>query len=543
MGFNYEKNKHNDEHGSQWTSYSDLFLGLSTVFLLLYVTTSLRTGTTGVQHQIEKERLTQQVQDLKNQLKVYNSLKKEYMEQGATKEEEEMYSQLMNKLTLLKEEAKDEKEALRQQALENENKEKALNQYQQMVRNIVNANMIAKTRIARRDKTIEQKDEQLSEQSEEINTLQADVQAKQDAIAKTEAQIAETNSKLEQRLRQLRQAYKDQNLSKKKYEEQVSKIQSEHDERVTELSQKNKEAAKKLAVLNSELNEKEGQVSTLQAKVEEKGREAESLAGKLKETEGKYASEIAKMRGEHEAQRAHDRKAFDDEMKKQKLSAAERERREAEFKDKVAKKEKDLEDRIRKTEGSLAKARAEADARRNLAKDIKKALAGAGVGAEVDAETGDVLLDFGGQYFDTGSAKLKPGMTAVIEKAMPAYTRALLENPKISKKISAVEIVGFASPTYKGRCINASSSSADDKAALKYNLDLSYQRARSVFGYVTDKMEFKNQGKLNPLMKASARSYLAEVNRNRDVAANSEACSSEQIKRAQRVLIKFALDN
>ena len=47
MGLDYKK-KHSHGGGdseSFWTSYSDLFLGLSSIFLMLYVVASLRTGT------------------------------------------------------------------------------------------------------------------------------------------------------------------------------------------------------------------------------------------------------------------------------------------------------------------------------------------------------------------------------------------------------------------------------------------------------------------------------------------------------------------
>ena len=81
MSLHYKRNSGAHGHGdSQWTSYSDLFMGLSVVFLLLYVTASLRTGTTGLQQSVEKAKMVEEMHDLKNQLKAYNSIKKEYLE-------------------------------------------------------------------------------------------------------------------------------------------------------------------------------------------------------------------------------------------------------------------------------------------------------------------------------------------------------------------------------------------------------------------------------------------------------------------------------
>jgi uncharacterized membrane protein YciS (DUF1049 family) len=70
MSFNYQKNKDGHSQDSFWTSYSDLFLGLSTIFLLLYVVSSLRTGTDAIKSQLDNEKLSMKVQELENQLKM-----------------------------------------------------------------------------------------------------------------------------------------------------------------------------------------------------------------------------------------------------------------------------------------------------------------------------------------------------------------------------------------------------------------------------------------------------------------------------------------
>ena len=73
MGLNYQS-KHKNDSESFWTSYSDLFLGLSSIFLLLYVVASLRTGTDGIRHSTENKKLKVEIQDLKNQLATYDSV-------------------------------------------------------------------------------------------------------------------------------------------------------------------------------------------------------------------------------------------------------------------------------------------------------------------------------------------------------------------------------------------------------------------------------------------------------------------------------------
>ena len=120
----------------------------------------------------------------------------------------------MNKLSLLQEEAKTEKERLQQQALENGQKEKALNQYQQMVRNIINANMIAKTRIKKRDDVIWRTGNWNIWTIDRNCRSGKNLAAKKRQIQEGESKIAEANQALEKRMKQLREAYKSQEISK-----------------------------------------------------------------------------------------------------------------------------------------------------------------------------------------------------------------------------------------------------------------------------------------------------------------------------------------
>ena len=43
------------------------------------------------------------------------------------------------------------------------------------------------------------------------------------------------------------------------------------------------------------------------------------------------------------------------------------------------------------------------DARRDIAREIKKGFAAAGIKADVDGKTGEVVLDFGDHYFESDS--------------------------------------------------------------------------------------------------------------------------------------------
>src|SRR5690606_34949406 len=106
--------------------------------------------------------------------------------------------------------------------------------------------------------------------------------------------------------------------------------------------------------------------------------------------------------------------------------------------------------------------------------------------ASVDEKTGDVTIDFGDEYFDSGKTELKTGMMSSLKKFMPTYSQTLFSDPEVAKNIEFVEIIGFASPTYQGRFINPQSLDVRDQEAVKYNLELSQGRANSVFEYIID---------------------------------------------------------
>ncbi len=555
MSFQYKKDKSGDESGMQWTSYSDLFMSLSVIFLLMYVTASLKQGTASLQQNIENTNLKQQLTDLKQQIKVYNTLKEDYMTEDASKDEQKAYQELMGKLNLLQDDAKNEKNALRQKAKENEEKEVALNKYQKLISNIINTNVLSKAQIKRRDKIIVKKDDIISERQVEIKSLERTVAEKKAVIEKGKAEIAEVNTELEQKVKELTYAYNSHNISKKKMEAEKERLREENSEKVAALQKENIEAAKQLGQVSSTLETVESQLENTKSNLEKVGEEKGRLAKELESTEGKYAAQMKGLQESYDRKRAAEKAAFDTELHKHKMSAEAKANREAQFKAAAEQEAKDLKgqlaglsNKMAATQGELTKARAQIEQRKSLARDIKANFAKNGIKADVDQATGDVVLDFGTEYFDTGKASLKPGMRNIIEKAMPIYSQSLFGNEKVSKKIKAVEIIGFASPTYQGKYIDPQSLNPGDRTAVDFNLDLSFNRARSIFKYVfdTNKMNFKYQQQLLPLVKVTGRSFLAERKNARDLASpnmtQKEFCETHDCSKAQRVIIRFNLD-
>ncbi|MFZ4403646.1 MAG: microtubule-binding protein, partial [Pseudobdellovibrionaceae bacterium] len=358
--------------------------------------------------------------------------------------------------------------------------------YQQMVRNIINSDKFAKTKIAQRNTVI-------SEQDLNIDQLESAVKEKENLITQNEKQIAQANKELKDKMAQLKKSYKQNKITAKIYENRISKTKQEALAKLELLKNEKSNYEQQLADTQNKLGQIAGQLQNTQ-------QELVTTSGRLQDTQGQLKNTQGQLRN--------------------------------------------TEGQLKDTTGQLAQAKAEMDTRRLIAQEIKNGFAKAGIKADVDMKTGEVLLDFGKAYFDNDSSKLKKEMRTVLEKAVPIYSKSLFGNPKISKKISAVEVIGFASPTFKGRFVDPSSSKPEDKEAIKYNMDLSYQRARSIFSYILDErsMNFEHQKDLLPMMKVSGRSFLEVLNVNRGVASGEDFCKVNDCKKAQRVIIRFGMD-
>jgi chromosome segregation ATPase len=632
MSLDYQKlkQKQNGDEGSFWTSYSDLFMVLCVVFLLLYVVASLRSGTNSVQNQIENQKLKAESQDLKKQIQAYNALKDDYLEKDASPDEAKMYEELMSKLSLLQEEAHEEKRQLEAKAGENEAKAKALNQYQQMVRNIVNTNLLSNKKIKFRNEVIVKKNDEIKDMDSTIQTQTQDISQKAQLIAQNQKQIesqekeiyekqqvldqkkqqvamlesqvnekAQTiqanqskinslNSDLSQKIKELEKTSTSANTSKTELNRKIAIMKLQNAKQIGELQNKTKEMKDSVETINRELANAEGQLQDARGKMAEQEALKQKLQADMAAASADHQNKMAKMRSDFDAKMNAERAALEKQLEGEKASAAEKVKRLGEFKDKIAGEKASLEknlaalkdevgkvkgeadnlkgqlataqkehgrymaavDQLQKDNaglsGDLKKAQANLDAKKKLAKKIADNLAKNGIKAGVDGKTGDVTIQFGDEYFDTGRADLKPNMKQVLQKFVPTYSKSLLEDEKVAKEISSVEIVGFSSPTYQGRYVDPASLDIKDRAAVSYNLDLSYNRAKSIFNYMFDKntMTYAHQKDMLPLVKVTGRSFLAEEVKGRNIASGlaiKDYCAQYNCEKSQKVIIRFNL--
>lgn len=638
MSLDYQKLKQkNQDDGSFWTSYSDLFMVLSVVFLLLYVVSSLRTGTTSVQSQMQQSKLKAEAMDYKKQLQAYNALKDDYLEKEASQDEAKMYEELMNKLSLLQDEANEEKRQLEAKAQENVEKAQALNQYQQMVRNIVNTNLLSKKKIKFRDELIVKKNESIKEmdstiqtQTNEINQkaqtiaqnrkqieeqereieekqrvldlkkqqvaqLESEVNEKSQTIASNQAKINNLNSDLTTKIKELEKTSSAANMSKAELNRKIAIMKLQNAKKIGELQNQTKDMQEAVQEINRELADAEGQLNDAKGKIAQQEALKQKLEAEMAEANAAHQSKLAEMRKAFDDKMKAERGALEKQLEGEKASAAEKLAALNDFKNKMAKEKGDLEkhlaslkDEVGKAKGEADKAKGEADnlkgqladakkehgrylaaidglqkdkaglagdlqrakavldAKKKLASKIANNLAKNGIKAGVDGKTGDVTIQFGDEYFDLGKADLKPNMIATLRKFVPTYSKSLLEDEKVAKEISSVEIVGFSSPTYKGKYVDPQSLAEHDRAAVSYNLDLSYNRAKSIFNYMFDKkeMNYQYQKEMLPLVKVTGRSFLAEEVKGRDIASGlsiKDYCAKFNCEKSQKVIIRFNL--
>jgi len=493
MAFGHRKKRNEPHQDSMWTSYSDLFLGLSIVFLLLYVTSSIRQGTDGIQKHIEYKQLVKENEDIKQQLRIYTTLKDNYIENHANPDEQKDYEELMNKLNLLQDEAKTEKMKLEEQALENGKKAQALNKYQQMIRNIIQSNVIAKSRIKERDTVIDKNETVITQQDSEIKGLEKQIFEKQEELNGRTQQISNLEIQLKDKLEKLQKSYKAQHISKKNFEKQKLQLQEQAKAQIGQLKARTDQ-------LSSELNQAQGRLQKTTGELGLINKKLQQTTGEL----GSAKNRLAQTAGELDS----------------------------------------TKNKLNMTKEELARANENLNAKKKLVAQIKDAFRKKGIKSDVDEKSGDVLLDFGDSYFATGRSDLRAEMKKILEKAIPAYSSSLFEDPNIAKRIQSVEIVGFASPTYNGRFIDPRSMKPEDRSAINFNLDLSYNRAKSIFGYVFDKkkMQFKHQDQLLKLVKVTGRSFFDQVEQRAPTSKDAEEfCKVNDCAKLQRVIIKFNL--
>jgi len=698
MSLNYEKLKKKQESsGDFWTSYSDLATVISVLFLLLYAVAILRNQSVSVSERISAKRAQQEIETLQEQINAYEILKQEYLENGASQRERKMYEELLGQMQLMESQAREEKEQAQRTVAASTEKEKGLNKYQAMIKNIITANMIAQSTIKKRDNIIIEKTKSV----DELSKIASD---REDQIAQNNREITNIQKKLEESISEVKNAYRSKARSKKKLREEIARLQAESTQKVQALQNVNTEYAQQLDTAKSLITEKQRALEDKSSKLQQAQAENTKIMGELEQRQKNYQDSISRLQASNQQKLNEERKQFEESLNREKLTAQAKLEREQAYREKVERDkqafntklnqlegqleetkqaiaqkeagyrgsiaklssakqglEKQLSEREAEYQGSLSKLSAEKsrilgelekqqgdyqasigkleqdyqsklgreraefeaslnreklgaqaraareaayrakvdgdraaydakmrelgsqlegtrkaiadkeaqykgsleklasakqglerelsgykgreEARREVSERIRRNFAKAGINASINSKTGEVTIHFGEEYFDYGSSSMKEGMIKVLQKAIPTYAQSLFADPKLAEKIANVEIIGFASPTYRGKYVNPKDLSPGARAAVNYNMDLSYQRAKSIFEYVFNPkaMNYERQRDLLQLTKVSGLSYLrsqgaTEAERN---LTDDQYCDKYDCTKSQKVIIKF----
>ena len=490
MGFNYNDLKQQDQHQLHWATYSDLFMVFSVVFLLLYTVSSLRTSTQNLLNLEQVRQIQAENEDLKQQLKVYEVQKDHYLQTKASQKEQQNYDELIQHLSLLQNNIQNENQQLKLQAKKNAQKKQSLNKYQKMIQNIINANMVKAHAIKERNRRVAN----IKQQKNKINKKHMQLAM---ALAESEKDLDSIKTKLAHEQKKLLNEKKQKSFMVKKFEA----TRLAYKEQIKNLKQKQQAAKAQL----------KQQVAAKQKELKQQNLSAAAHKKALK-----------KFKSQAQRQAQNQQKQY-------------------------AKQVASLQNKIKSVQGDLKKALKNSKQTKQLARKLKEALKQSNLQAQVNQKTGDVVISFKDEYFDTDKYKLKDGMKSILQQFVPLYAQTLFSNPEVAKKINQVEVVGFASPTYRGKFVDPRQVSRTSKQAINYNLDLSYRRAKSIFSYIldSDKLQgFKNRKKLMSLIKVSGRSFLAEKTTRQPAEhlSSDDFCKLHDCKKAQKVIIKFNLD-
>lgn len=518
--FRVDQNDENSDSQKSLSSYSDLFVAISFVFLFLFITANIQNGVSQLVMEIQKEkdrkaqadeikkineRQQAEIQELITKyeriITTYKTEKERYLKESAPKDEMEIYEQAVSKLKLIEEEKFKKKEEYEKLSKNFEEKAQEYQNFRETLSNIIDANLVIKKRIA---ETQQQKDTL----EKNLNTYKAEFKEKT---------IAEFNKDYEAKVSNMEKQLD------KKFEDEVKEVKKNYDVQIKKVEKANE---RKIASIQ-EAHQIEIEKELAQAKLSQDqliAKKEEMFQAQLQKAQGDHSEEINALKNQ-QAENA----------KQHAAALSETQQEVKHFQDKLAFSKVDQSQAIKDISGAIANAFKEK-----------------GIKAKIDPETGEVTLDFEEAYFKMGSHRLTKSMKKKLREVLPVYSDAVFSDKAKLDRIESFEIVGYSSPIFGSKYVNPKELSAKNYWALNYNLDLSYRRARSVFKYIFNPYKakaFTKKQQMFQMTKVSGRSYL-EGRVPQSVSANGkknkkiswkEYCAKYDCDQQQKVVIKFNL--
>jgi hypothetical protein len=267
-------------------SYSDLFMVLSFVFLLLYVISTLNSGVALIQ---EKHKSQSEQQKLRETVAKYERT----LENELTEEQKKEFEELNRGLDRLKAEAQEAREYQKKMVEIAETKERELEEYRETVKTMFIGQVKSAQALKKKEELLErtksESEAKLREQNRTIASLQEDLSSKAQAIAAKEQEVAKRRLEVEKIQQQVSELTGKQKLAQA--QEQHLKVLQQT------LSSKENELTKALASQKNLQAEREELERSSQEQLAQLKRESsEALEKTIAEGESKVAAAEAKYK-------------------------------------------------------------------------------------------------------------------------------------------------------------------------------------------------------------------------------------------------------
>jgi outer membrane protein OmpA-like peptidoglycan-associated protein len=508
------------EGGNFWTSYSDLLLGLSVIFLVLFFFSTLRAG-------VEQLKAKITVEDSQNFLKGK-------VPESLAKEQQSQREQLKKNL----DELNQQRVQMAQSALQANQAMKNLETQQQLFDSMMKqqAEQAAALRaVSEANEKLEHSKKETSQELEDAKKaqlrLQALVQTNDQNLAKLQGDLSAKQKQIEEAQTALKE--KNQTLAQFDQEKAAHARTREDFERLRQESQETlkatleKERQAKLSV--------ETRLSRLQAQAAGDQEQLSGIRKKLVETEqalNQAKTESARLIASNQAMKGR-QQGFE-----KKLGAAEGEA------EGWRKKAQALQGRLGALENqNQAQGRKlaslDGELRQAIAKNLVKGFEGSGVAATVNPTSGTLIVSMDALQFLNGSAELSETAKRQLRNLIPTYAKSLFGETSHAGRISEIRVSGHASPRFG---FNYVDPKAADKTAKEYNLDLSRRRSQAIadFLFGSEIGTYPHKAEMRIYTRSEGFGHTYPVRAPAGIPAG-EPCGPYDCAKSRRVEISFQL--
>jgi len=591
----------NNEDGSVWTSYSDMFTTMAIIFLVMFVFALLRSGVSTLSAIKEKKEKQDFIDGKisKKEIAKQNALNKKVEEEI---EQMQQYSSIVdNKLKELNSFAKRmkaHKELMAKTLKQKQITQVALNKTREQLRT-ENTKRKRQNRELDNLKThVERYQKNISSITISKNTLIQSKRNLEDKIKKERMKnlnIQQFNTKISKNLKDMTKSYLRESKSKKLLSQNLSKQQRINNEqesqiknfiednkvknraisslnsKITQLNNNNDQLnkniekqnisrikqQKQLGALNKKIRKKQNEINFINKKISEVRNYSSGLQQEISNNQKKISSLNKEIMGLEGRLASRSSESLQQQKSFNKLKSSMGELKQ--YTSKLAKKLGTLEDEnsalkseLENSYKALARSKSQnkrisrgiASVRNNIRSQIGQRIAAklnaSNLNAKVDPITGSVVLQMDEAFlFKRNNYNLSKRAKSTLQNLIPLYVDAIFSDKSMSKYIECVNIVGHASPTYGKQY--SSPRSVSNQEAYNYNMELSTNRAKEIVKFIFSKEfgDFSNKVMFREKVSAIGRSFSEPVLR-RPSSTNTE-CGEYDCKSSRRVEIKFTL--